>query len=64
MEGERLEGERIIWKLFAVVLMTSDSSLDGVDENRAETPGVRDTLVQNQLADWSQGEMKGDKLHS
>lgn len=41
MEGERLEGERIIWKLFAVVLMTSDSSLDGVDGNRAETPGVR-----------------------
>lgn len=32
-----------------------------------QTPGVRDTQVQNQrdlLADWGQGEMKGDKAHS
>lgn len=33
---------------FAMLLMTSDNCLDHVSGNRADTPGVRDTQVQNQ----------------
>lgn len=45
MEGERLEGERRVWKPFAA---SGDDRLEHVGGNRAGRPGVRVSQVHNQ----------------
>lgn len=53
--GERLERERIVWKLFEMFLMGSVGSLDHIGGNRAGRSSMRDIQVQSQqdlVAAW------------
>lgn len=53
--GERLERERIVWKLFEMFLMGNVGSLDHIGRNRAGRLSMRDIQVQSQqdlVAAW------------